>query len=266
VEGDAMRLTQVLWNLLRNAVKFTHPDGSIRVRLKDGPLHGGAPTVQVEVADSGIGIDPLDIGRIFDAFDQGNREVTRQFGGLGLGLAISKAISDLHGGTLSAFSKGRGQGAVFTLTLPVACSRPVPEMVLPVCKPAGQGQEADRAVKKGLDILLVEDHHDTCEVLSQLLTRRGHRVTVANSLESAMRVMTGGQKVDIMISDLGLPDGTGVELMEKVRALNPVRAIALSGYGMEEDIRRSKAAGFEAHLVKPVNFSDLQKAIDQLRN
>lgn len=265
VQGDAMRLTQVLWNLLRNAVKFTPEEGVVQVNLKPGQAgRDGGNTVVIEVSDNGIGIAAEDIGRIFDAFDQGNRTVTRQFGGLGLGLAISKAIVDLHHGTLTAASAGRNKGATFTLTLPVFQGQSVADLVLPVCQPSSVPSVP--AVKPaGLRILLVEDHEDTREVMRQLLQRRGHTVLVARSVATALAVVEGGEAVDLLISDLGLPDGSGLDLMKSIRARLPLRAIALSGYGMEDDHRRSREAGFQEHLVKPVSFPDLLRAIERLR-
>ncbi|WP_075089122.1 ATP-binding protein [Verrucomicrobium spinosum] len=265
VRGDAMRLTQVLWNLLRNAVKFTPEDGTVRVSLKSvASGTAGGDAVVIEVADNGIGIAAEDIGRIFDAFDQGNRTVTRQFGGLGLGLAISKAIVELHHGTLTAASAGRDMGATFTLTLPLFKGHAVSDLVLPACQPSS-APVATSAKPAGLRILLVEDHEDTREVMRQLLQRRGHVVLVARSVATALAVLEDGEPVDLLISDLGLPDGSGLDLMKSIRARLPLRAIALSGYGMEDDHRRSREAGFQEHLVKPVNFSDLLKAIDRLR-
>lgn len=264
VRGDGLRLTQVLWNLLRNAVKFTPEQGGITVTLKDGAgdMDGGNSVI-IEVADTGIGIIGEDLERIFDAFEQGSRAVSRQFGGLGLGLAISKAIVDQHGGTLTAASAGRDQGAKFTLALPVYQEAPVAGLVLPVCQPAPTVADGPLP-RHGLRILLVEDHADTREVMRQLLRRRGHEVTVAQGVAAAMAVVEAGASVDILISDLGLPDGNGLDLVKAVRAHQPVRAIALSGYGMEDDHQRSRDAGFEEHLVKPVNIADLMKAIERL--
>lgn len=265
VHGDAMRLTQVLWNLLRNAVKFTPEEGTVEVSLKPGPAgRDGGKTVVIEVSDNGIGIAAEDIGRIFDAFDQGNRAVTRQFGGLGLGLAISKAIVELHHGALTAASGGRNKGATFTLTLPVYQGQSVGDLVLPACQPPSvPAAPADKPA--GLRILLVEDHEDTREVMRQLLQRRGHVVLVARSVATALAVLDDGDPVDLLISDLGLPDGSGLDLMKSIRARLPLRAIALSGYGMEDDHRRSREAGFHEHLVKPVSFPDLLRAIERLR-
>ncbi|WP_050028539.1 response regulator [Verrucomicrobium sp. BvORR034] len=265
VRGDAMRLTQVLWNLLRNAVKFTPEDGSVQVSLKPGPAgREGGNTMVIEVADSGIGIAAEDMDRIFNAFDQGNRAVTRQFGGLGLGLAISRAIVELHHGTLTAASAGRSKGATFTLTLPVFQGHSVADLVLPVCQPSS-APAVPAAKAAGLRILLVEDHEDTREVMRQLLQRRGHEVLVARSVATALALLDHGEPVDLLISDLGLPDGSGLDLIKSIRNRLPLRAIALSGYGMEEDHQRSREAGFQEHLVKPVNFPDLLRAIERLR-
>ena len=202
--GDAARLQQVFRNLLSNAVKFT-PEGRILVSTwttADG-------RVAVEVRDTGAGIDPLVLPRIFNAFEQGGADVTRRFGGLGLGLAISKNLVDLHGGSIEAASEGPGQGAAFTVILPaVEASVADPEPKL----------ETRRVPDRPLHILLVEDHADTAEAMAELLQARGYQVTVALSraggLAAAEAVAAGGSPpLDVLISDLGLPDGSGLDLM-----------------------------------------------------
>lgn len=267
VRGDAMRLTQVLWNLLRNAVKFTPKDGQIKVRVVDAPSSSPQePRVALEVSDTGMGIDPAAAGKIFDAFEQGSRKVTRQFGGLGLGLAISKAIVELHRGTLTVFSKGKDQGATFTMVLPVAVDEVAPDLVLPSCLPSTSGAAPAPSAPSHYRILLVEDHKDTCEVMRQLLARRGHEVVVAHTVAAGIEAAEKMGELDLLISDLGLPDGTGLDLMKTLRSRGPFHGIALSGYGMEEDLRRSREAGFGAHMVKPVNFADLLSTIEGLTN
>ena len=248
VWADGPRLTQVFWNLVRNAVKFTAPGGTIRVssRIEEGWL-------AVEVADDGMGIAPEMLPRIFDAFEQGQRSITRRFGGLGLGLAISKAIVDLHGGSLSADSGGTGKGATFTVRL----------QILPGARSASpQPPAATQEDRPGWRILLVEDHEDTAEAMADLLGARGHRVTVARTLAEA-RAAADRESFDLLVSDLGLPDGSGHELMRELGARG-LRGIALSGYGMEDDLRKSREAGFERHLIKPVSPQALEAAIQQV--
>ena len=255
VWGDTPRLTQVFWNLFSNAVKFTPEDGVMTVRTR----RDGADLV-VEVSDTGIGIESDVLETIFDAFQQGELGITRRFGGLGLGLAITKAIVELHGGSLAAESAGRGRGAVFSVRLPAGNlpAGAVPERDKPAQTEAGP-QEA-----RELSILLVEDHADTAEAMSELLQALGHQVTVAGSVASGLAAAERqAGRLDLVLSDLGLPDGSGVDLMQELHQRYGVRGIALSGYGMEEDVRRSLEAGFDRHLTKPINLQALQAAIQE---
>jgi signal transduction histidine kinase len=250
--ADAPRLTQVLWNLLNNAVKFTPERGEIRVRSWEEDDGG---ILAVEIADNGIGIDPELLPRIFNAFEQTDRRITRRFGGLGLGLSLSRAIVAMHGGTLEASSAGTNQGSELTLRLPagdVPASAPEPTLERPV--------EAKTA--SPLRLLLVEDHADTREAMADLLRALGHEVTVAESLGSALSAAEAqGGRFDLVISDLGLPDGTGLDLMRELSGRYGLKGIALSGYGMEEDVLRSREAGFSKHLTKPVDMQALKAAI-----
>jgi PAS domain S-box-containing protein len=246
VRGDSTRLQQILWNLLKNAIKFTPAGGQVVVETRDG--EGGQ--VVVEVTDNGVGIPQDVLPRIFEAFEQGGREVMRQFGGLGLGLAISRALADMHGGTIRAESGGLGQGARFTLTLPTAEAE--------AAKRRDAGGPADGELR--CRILLVEDHVDTRRVLTRLLGAMGCTVRTAGLVSEALRAAEE-ERFDLLVSDIGLPDGSGVEVMREVKARYGLRGIALSGFGMEEDIERSRAAGFEAHLTKPVNLAVLEATL-----
>ncbi len=255
--ADPSRLTQVLWNLLSNAVKFTPLGGTITVRSAVEP-----DRLELQVADTGIGIDPEVMPYIFDAFEQGRTRGPRRTGGLGLGLAISKAIAGMHGGTLSAASEGHGQGAAFTLALPRGRDLPVlPE------EPAEPVEiENPKSKIQNLRILLVEDHADTAEAMAELLRLLGHEVTVAGDVASALaagEALAGDGSLDLLISDLGLPDGSGLDVMRAISRLG-APGIALSGYGMEEDVRRSHEAGFSRHLTKPVGLPALESAISQV--
>ena len=244
VRADPARLQQVFWNLLNNARKFTPVDGSIVVRTNDAP--GGH--IRIAVEDSGVGIAPDLLPRVFNAFEQGS---TRRFGGLGLGLAICKALAEVHGGTITAHSAGVGKGAQFIVELPVVAAELAARHVPP----------DDHATPPGLRIMLVEDHGPTARAMRKLLTSLGHRVSSAASLADARQALHGGT-FDLLISDLGLPDGSGHDLMREVsrRGQVPV-GIALSGYGMDEDLKRSAQAGFSAHLTKPVDLARLQSTI-----
>lgn len=248
--ADPARFQQVIWNLLRNAVKFTPAGGTITIRTRDQ----ASDRLCIEVSDTGIGIQPEGVEKIFLPFDQGGHEGDHRFGGIGLGLAIAHAIVDLHGGTIVAESEGVGKGATFTVELPNAGDPPQGA----ADEPDGETNLADRVAK--LSLLIVEDHEPTLRVLTRLLTRAGHRVVNASTVASALAAAEAGT-FDLVISDLGLPDGTGVELMMQLRDRYHLRGIALSGYGMEEDIARSRAAGFQTHLIKPVDFDQLRRAI-----
>ncbi len=240
VEADVSRLQQVFWNLLKNALKFTPHGGRIAVRCRPD-----ADQVVAEVSDSGIGIEPKALARIFNAFEQQQRAITQQFGGLGLGLAISKALVEMHGGTIEAGSGGRNKGSSFRIRLPLAMPGPHgqarrPSVDLPV------------AVRP-LRVLLVEDHPVTAKLMQMVLTAGGHTVQCASEVAAAID-LAGRGEFDLLMSDLGLPDGSGHDLIRQLRERGyAFPGIALSGYGQEEDIRRSYEAGFAAHLTKPAS-------------
>ena len=229
LQVDPARIQQIIWNLITNAVKYTPTGGTIILTTRDEP---DGRNLRIEVEDSGIGIPPDRLGIIFDAFEQvhGERNV-----GLGLGLAISRVLAEMHGGSISARSEGAGKGSRFTVLLP-AGSGTVPY------NPGAPPAVATPAVP--LRILLVEDHVDTATNLRRLLTRRGYEVTVAGSVKEAKEAM-GAAAFDVLLSDIGLPDGQGLELMApfvESSGDRKVTGIALSGYGMPEDIRRSREA------------------------
>ncbi|HEX2645456.1 MAG TPA: ATP-binding protein [Thermoanaerobaculia bacterium] len=269
VWGDTSRLSQVLWNLLNNAVKFTPAGGRISVRTWNGePDSDSRQELIVEVTDTGIGIAPEALPRIFDAFEQGDRRITRRYGGLGLGLAVSRAILELHGGHIETASEGIGKGATFRFRLPVDVLTPDAQDEAAPAMPAGVLPGSAPGSNEPLRILLVEDHADTAEAMADLLRDLGHQVTTAMTVTEALRtaadLQQGDQEgIDLVISDLGLPDGTGHDLMRELVRRYGVRGIALSGYGMEEDIRKSLEAGFDRHLIKPVSPQLLRSVIDQ---
>jgi signal transduction histidine kinase len=244
VDADAGRLQQVFWNILKNAVKFTPRGG--RVEMRAGREDG---SVAVEVNDSGLGMEPEALTRVFNAFEQAEISVTRQFGGLGLGLAISKALVEMHGGTITAASPGKGKGATFRVRLPlIAALAPVERAPAP----AAAAPQA-RCVR----VLLVEDHGDTARILARILRGAGHTVQTAGDVASALE-LAGNAEFDLLLSDMGLPDGSGMDLMKELRRRgNPLPGIALSGYGQEEDVRVSREAGFSQHLLKPVTAQRL---------
>ncbi|HVZ63701.1 MAG TPA: ATP-binding protein [Lacunisphaera sp.] len=263
VEGDSARLTQVFWNLLKNAIKFTPDGGMITIRDRVSPA-GEPGEVVIEVEDTGCGIEVEALPRIFSAFDQGGSETTRRFGGLGLGLAISRAIVRAHHGRLEVASSGPGRGSVFTVTLPLARHESS------AGSPGGHGFGTFGEVHAAMPprrILLVEDHADTGRILSRLLCAWGHTVfhakTVAEALQMAATEMAT-RGLDFIISDVGLPDGSGLDLMKQLAGRYSLSGIALSGYGMESDIQQSLAAGFVRHLTKPVDLNQLRSAVEEL--
>jgi PAS domain S-box-containing protein len=251
VKADPARLQQVLWNLLRNATKFTPERGDISVIV--------SPTtenrVRLQVRDSGIGIAPDVLPYIFDAFEQGDADITREFGGMGLGLAITKNLVELHRGTIRAESGGAKQGSTFTLEFPLV-SKKVDEQARPA--------ESASASGEALRILFVDDNDDTAFVLSKFLTASGYLVKTAGSAVAALE-LASKEPFDIMVSDIGLPDVNGYELMKQIRAFYPIQGIAMSGYGMEDDLRKSREAGFSDHIVKPASLSQLERSIHRLR-
>ena len=261
VEADPAKLQQILWNLIKNATKFTPPGGTITVRTRDE----GADEVAVDVIDTGAGITPDAIARIFAPFDQGDPSVTRRFGGLGLGLAIGRSLAEAHEGRLKAASPGPGLGSTFTLELP---TRPdlVPELnpanLPPVIGPADQAADTPPPPPT-LRLLLVEDDADTRRVLARLLRGKGHHVATAGGIAEAV-ALAEQESFDLLIADLGLPDGSGHDLLHQLGDRRPPAAIALSGSGMDEDLNRSRAAGFAIHLTKPIDFATLEAALHQI--
>ncbi len=246
LRADPARLQQIFWNIIKNAVKFTPENGQIHISTSndsDEQLH-------VEIVDTGLGIESETLPKIFDAFEQGTR---KSFGGLGLGLAISKTLVEAHKGSITAESAGRDQGARFSLSFPT-CPKPDRDAVPMVRRQASQRQS--------MRILLVEDHEDTNKSLTKLLRRRGYDVQSAASVHSALD-LAAREEFDVLISDLGLPDGSGIELMQKLSPDRSLFGIALTGFGMEEDIRKSREAGFRHHLVKPIDLTKLDQLIQE---
>jgi CheY-like chemotaxis protein len=192
---------------------------------------------------------------IFNAFEQGGTQVTKRYGGLGLGLAICNGLVTMHDGSIHAASEGLGKGASFVVELPA----PANGQMVAVLDAAGD--EAAAPTNGGCRILLVEDHDNAAVVTARLLRSFGHQVATADSMRTALASFDGGERFDLIISDLGLPDGTGHDLIRQILAQRRLPAIALSGYGMDSDLQRSAQAGFLEHLVKPVNARQLEDAI-----
>jgi len=246
VHADPARLQQIFWNLLTNAKKFTPSTGAITIRTTNSEK---GDWLVIEVADTGIGISPDKLSGIFDAFEQAAAGLSA---GLGLGLAICKALVDLQGGSIEVHSEGPDQGTLFTVKIPgvtVADAGPAPAPT--------QASTLSR-----LHILLVEDHADTAEVLRRLLVGEGCEVRLAASIAEAESV-AADYRFDVLVSDIGLPDGRGTELLTRLQNHHggPIPAIVISGFGMEEDIQKSQGAGFAEHLTKPVEFGALKQAL-----
>ena len=248
---DPARLQQVILNVLKNATKFTPEGGTIEVRSAN---ENG--NVLVSVKDSGVGMTEEMQSRLFRPFEQGTDEIVKRYGGLGLGMAISKALMEAQGGSIMAASDGPGHGSTFSIDVPTIEPQ---QMNLGQILDAAATPVANRAYT----ILLVEDHIDTARALSRLLERGGHAVTMTHSVADAVTALES-QPFDLMLSDIGLPDGTGIELIQQVRTMSDLPAVALTGFGMEDDIVNCKKAGFDDHLTKPINFQKLDFIIQQL--
>ena len=250
IRADSIRIQQVFWNLINNAVKFTPSDGKIDIRTSNDD-HG---RFQFEITDNGIGIEVDRQASLFAPFEQADPSISRQFGGLGLGLAISKHLINLHGGTIEAHSRGRSYGSTFTLALDAVTKR---------TEKSGVDSQTPRKPAKSLRILLIEDHNDTRQTLSRLLTHFGHQISVADNTQSALEIVQS-QKFDVVLSDIGLPDGSGYDVISQVKRKQPVKAVAITGFGTDEDVRRGKEAGFDFHLIKPIDVHELRNVLDQV--
>ncbi|MES2596775.1 MAG: response regulator [Verrucomicrobiota bacterium] len=249
VRGDFARLQQVFWNVLTNAAKFSPDGSSIEVRTR---VTEPGSLVVIEIVDQGIGISPEKVDRIFDAFEQGAQ---RSQTGLGLGLAICKALVQMHSGDISVRSEGMNCGSTFTIQLIQSAVESQPSEV----------RKTEPEPLPGVRLLVVEDHQDTLNTLIRLLKRRGYFIRTASSIAEALEVARE-YDFQVLISDIGLPDGRGTELVEQLTAMRGQRpaAIAMSGFGMDDDVERSRQAGFSEHLTKPIEFAALHQAISRL--
>lgn len=245
VMGEFARLNQVFWNLLKNAVKYTRPHGHVTITTANDKTN-----IVIEISDDGQGIEPERLPSIFGTFQPIKPRPTDT--GIGLGLAITRAIVEGHDGEICAESEGSEHGAIFRIRLPV-----VP--AAPAIADTRKGSILGIALR-GKTILVVEDHDDTRRALSRVLQRRGFDVLAAGSVAAAVKQFSANAP-DLVICDIGLSDGTGWDLMKKLHQQGPVRAIAMSGYGMDHDVQKSREAGFVRHLTKPINISSLESTI-----
>jgi PAS domain S-box-containing protein len=261
VSGDVNRLQQVFWNLLANAVKFTPTGGKVFVRLR----HLGSD-VEITVADTGQGISSDFLPYVFDRFRQADSTSTRQHGGLGLGLAIARHLVEIHGGSVLASSAGNGQGAVFTVKLPLVGSIPETAGIDPEEEAANLGRLRSQQQLSGLHVLLVDDDQDTLDLLSAALTQRSAKVTAVSSAAAAFESIKSFRP-DVLISDIAMPVEDGYSLMERVLALDivpEIPAIAITAYAKQEDKERALAAGYQRYLSKPVELGEFISAVAEL--
>jgi PAS domain S-box-containing protein len=260
LEADPVRLEQVFTNLLSNAIKFTEDRGAISLSAeREGQ------EVIVRVRDTGVGIPPDLLPRIFDLFTQGDRSLDRVRDGLGIGLTLSRRLVELHGGTIEAHSDGVGRGSEFVVRLPAFLHHVAPPDEAPASARAAAAEKRSPS-SRPLRVLVVDDSEDTTELLGTLLEMAGHSIQVAHTGPSALEV-AAAFRPDAIILDIGLPGLDGYQVAQRLRedpALQSVTLIAATGYGQEEDLRRSREVGFDHHLVKPIDPGELQRLLAEL--
>jgi PAS domain S-box-containing protein len=264
VSGDPNRLQQIVWNLLSNAVKFTPRHGRVEVSLRRVDSN-----FQIAVSDSGVGISPEFLPFVFDRFSQADTTSERKYGGLGLGLAIVRHLVELHGGTARADSPGEGQGATFTVTLPVKALREEMSELEPAAPSAEYSDSlTDAIMLDGLRVMIVDDEAETRDLLTTMLTRRRAEVKACASAAEALEEIERWRP-SLLVSDIGMPEEDGYTLIGKLRALGPERgggipAVALTAYARSEDRMRALASGFQVHVPKPIEADELVVVIASL--
>jgi PAS domain S-box-containing protein len=261
VLGDKDRLQQIVWNLLTNAIKFTPKNGRVHVVIKRVNSH-----VEVCVTDSGQGIAPEFLDQVFERFRQADATTTRRYGGLGLGLSLVKQFTELHGGSVRVESEGEGQGATFTICLPMQPVRHDPEAVADAKRLATVDQAAMEPDLAGVKVLVVDDEEDSLAVVKRILERRGAQVRGSTTMHEAIGEFTQFAP-DVLVSDIGMPEHDGYELITRLRELpggRAVPAVALTALARGEDRTRALRAGFQLHLAKPVDFAELVAVVQNL--
>jgi CheY-like chemotaxis protein len=249
VNADGVRISQVLTNLLANAVNFTPRGGKVTVTVSSD----GAGAAVLSVTDTGSGIDPALLPRLFEPFMQAGRQAARSSGGLGLGLALVKGLVELHGGSVSARSAGRDQGAEFVVRLPLAEQG--------VVSPRAAATAATQV--PGRRMLVIEDDEDVAAAMQVVLQMAGHEVSIARTGAAGIAAARGSRP-DFVLCDIGLPDVNGYEVARQIRAdasLGGTILVALSGYAQDEDVAAARAAGFDAHLAKPASLEKVQRIL-----
>jgi CheY-like chemotaxis protein len=249
LDADPTRLLQVFDNIVNNAAKYTDPGGHIEIvaAVEDREA-------VVTTRDDGIGMTPELLARAFDLFVQGTRSLDRTQGGLGIGLTLAQTLVRMHGGSVRAFSDGPGRGSQLVVRLPLALPRARPPVPPPPAPVAGAGVP--------LRVLVVDDNIDAAKTLGQLLTFTGHEVSLAHDGPAALAAASTGA-LDLVLLDIGLPGMDGYAVAARLRAMGhtDTALVALTGYGREDDIRRSRDAGFDHHVVKPIDFAQLRRIV-----
>jgi CheY-like chemotaxis protein/anti-sigma regulatory factor (Ser/Thr protein kinase) len=255
VDCDASRLSQVIINLLNNAAKYTDEGGKLRLSLSSDETDA-----IVRVQDNGVGIPPEMLNEVFDMFAQVNRTLDRSQGGLGIGLSLVRRLTEMHGGTVTAESEGLGLGSVFTVHIPVMAPAELPAE-------SREAPDPEQSKRPGLRVLVIDDIPDVADVLKMLLDLEGFETCVAYSgavaLESAREF-----RPDVVICDIGLPEMDGHEIARRLRRdpeLAPATLIAMTGWGAEGEVRRTRESGFDFHLVKPVDANSLLELLSQMQ-
>jgi CheY-like chemotaxis protein/anti-sigma regulatory factor (Ser/Thr protein kinase) len=255
VSGDADRLQQVVWNVLSNAAKFTPAGGEVEISVSQGGTH-----VLIQVKDSGPGIDPAFLPHVFERFRQADGSTTRTHGGLGLGLAIVRHLVELHGGTITVENRDDRCGAIFTIRLPLPSGELRQEALVSASSIFREAQ-SEPPTLEGLQILLVDDETDTLDLISVELAQFGAKVTAVASADEALRALEGAA-FDLLISDIGMPNTDGYDLIRQIRKLEGnqnqrIPAVALTAYARIQDRMRAILAGFSTHIAKPVEANEL---------
>jgi CheY-like chemotaxis protein len=264
VAGDGNRLQQVVWNLFSNAIKFTPDNGQVNVQLKRVNSHA-----EIVVSDTGQGISPEFLPHVFDRFRQADGTTTRTHGGLGLGLAIVRHLVELHGGTVRATSEGAGQGAAFTVNLPLISGGIEQGKVERAPKMSGDAEPlVDYLALDGLRVLVVDDEVDTRDLIAEVLAQGGAEVQTAATASEALQVLEHWIP-EVLVSDIGMPDEDGYALIKKVRELDAMQpgwipALALTAYANVEDRMRALSAGFQMHMAKPLDPEELVAVVASL--
>ncbi len=261
ISGDPNRLQQVIWNLLSNAIKFTPNDGKVSIEIERGAAH-----VEIRVIDSGVGIKKEFLPHVFERFRQADASSIRKFGGLGLGLAIVRHLTEMHGGTAHVSSAGEGKGSTFVVKLPLT---PMPSFDSEEAESDGSRksnllENTPQFSLDGLLVLVVDDEEDTRQLLVQSLTQYGATVITAASADEALTELKN-KNPDVLVSDIGMPDEDGYSLIRKVRAIDAqIPAVALTAFTRAQDRMRALSTGFQSHVSKPVEPDELVMVIASL--